>query len=185
MLVSLQDSASHSPVSPQPLLSPLLQIQSELAAAPHISTQRQPTWVAAAQLQTALQASSSVVPGMHAAAERERRLAAAAALARQQLDLGMTQEAAAAAAGHLPAVLDPHQHYEQLQQQQLQQQQLQQLQQQQHQQQPPDAATSQLLPHLVELTQQVAQQTALLQQAMKQQQEQLCQQQVGLALSGS
>lgn len=50
---------------------------------------QQPQWVAAARLGAALQA-SRVVPGMHAAAGRERRLAAVAAVARQQLNLGLT-----------------------------------------------------------------------------------------------
>ena len=61
---------------------PLTQVQGQAAAPPH--------WVAAAQLGSALQA-SRVVPVMHAAAEHERRLAGAAALARQQLDLGVIQ----------------------------------------------------------------------------------------------
>eukprot|EP00775_Hariotina_reticulata_P012258 gene12258-12396_t len=56
------------------------QLQAQLTAS------RQPTWVAAAKLQTALQA-SGVVPLLQATAERERRLAVAAALARQQLAL--------------------------------------------------------------------------------------------------
>jgi hypothetical protein len=61
---------------------------------------QQPQWVAAARLGAALQA-SRVVPGMHAAAGRERRLAAAAAVARQQLNLGLTDvpDAVLSAAG--------------------------------------------------------------------------------------
>uniref|UniRef100_A0A383VP91 Uncharacterized protein n=1 Tax=Tetradesmus obliquus TaxID=3088 RepID=A0A383VP91_TETOB len=47
----------------------------------------QPGWVAAAKLQSSLQ-SSKVVPVMHAAAERDRRLAATAALVREQMTLG-------------------------------------------------------------------------------------------------
>jgi hypothetical protein len=61
---------------------------------------QQPQWVAAARLGAALQA-SRVVPGMHAAAGRERRLAAVAAVARQQLNLGLTDvpDAVLSAAG--------------------------------------------------------------------------------------
>jgi S-adenosylmethionine synthetase len=72
---------------------------------------------------------------MQAAAEQERTLAAAAALARQQLEVAGTG------------------------QQQGQ------------------------LAHVVQLTQEVAQQSARLQQAVQQQQEQLTQQQVGCAVT--
>lgn len=58
----------------------------------------QPHWVAAARLGTALQA-SKVVANMHAAADRERRLVAAAAVARQQLDLGLSDAAMACGTG--------------------------------------------------------------------------------------
>lgn len=58
----------------------------------------QPHWVAAARLGTALQA-SKVVATMHAAADRERRLAAAAAVARQQLDLGLSDAVLACGTG--------------------------------------------------------------------------------------
>jgi hypothetical protein len=51
------------------------------------SSSVQPSWVAAAKLQNSLQ-SSKVVPVMHAAAERDRRLAATAALVREQMTLG-------------------------------------------------------------------------------------------------
>lgn len=47
-----------------------------------------PDWVSAASLQASLQ-TSGVVPAMHAAAERERRLALSTALARQQLAMGV------------------------------------------------------------------------------------------------
>ena len=48
----------------------------------------QPVWVSAANLQQSL-AGSPAVPLMHAAADRQRRLAVAAALARQHLLLGV------------------------------------------------------------------------------------------------
>lgn len=55
-----------------------------MQATPRASTQ--PQWVAAAKLQASLQ-SSAVVPLMHAAADRDRKLADTAALVRQQLAL--------------------------------------------------------------------------------------------------
>mgnify|MGYP001807150691 CR=1 FL=1 len=107
----------------------------------------QPQWVAAARLGTALQA-SRVVPTMHAAAAREQRLTAAAAVARQQLDMGLGPDAAACMMGG------------EQQQQQL-----------------PPAAREQLQ-QVVRLTQEVVEQNQLLQQAMQQQQAQLSQHQV-------
>lgn len=108
-----------------------------------------PSWVAAAQLGTALQA-SKVVPVMHAAADRERRLAAAAALARQQLDMGASPEASAALLSELSG------------EQQLQ------------------PGAQEQLQQMVKLTQEVVQQNQLLQQEMQKQQAQLTQQQVRL-----
>lgn len=59
-----------------------------------------PDWVSAASLHAALQA-SRVVPLMHAAAVKERRLVMTSAVARQQLELGLTAKPLCAAPGTL------------------------------------------------------------------------------------
>lgn len=66
----------------------------------------QPHWVAAAKLGNALQA-SRVVPVLHAAADRERRLAEVTAVARQQLDLGVSEASVLAAAASREQQLQP------------------------------------------------------------------------------
>lgn len=53
-----------------------------------LQSARKPEWVSSAMLQDALRA-SPVVPAMHAAASRERKLAVASAVARHELCLGM------------------------------------------------------------------------------------------------
>jgi len=59
---------------------------------------QQPNWVSAASLQAALLGSGRAVPAMQAAAERERRLALTAALAAQDVSMGLPCPAAASAA---------------------------------------------------------------------------------------
>lgn len=118
----------------------------------------QPPWVAAARLGSALQASKDV-DTMHAAADRERRLAAAAAVARQTLDLGVSHDGVTS---QLAAASSNQQQLQPAAQEQLQQ--------------------------VVKLTQEVVQQNQLLQQAMLQQQAQLSKHQVGAeqnAVSGA
>ncbi|KAG2498147.1 hypothetical protein HYH03_003905 [Edaphochlamys debaryana] len=61
---------------------------------------QRPDWVNAASLQAALKAGASAVPHLQAAAERERRLALSAALARQSLAAGLAPDEARSVALH-------------------------------------------------------------------------------------